>query len=318
MAEKEKYTGKDYLADIVRGLGAGFSGKDVVRKYEAIPAGLPEAAGVSRDIFNVLLQERKQAAGIAERGEQARKTAEARLDRITAQDPLLDDYSKTLGIEKSNLIGKPSGPIISVYGRIKSRQERMTYSEPQPIYNESGDEIGYYQKSSTGKLITTPMSSAVTGSQKSKDLNAVNEIMTDMFNTAKGFEPESGPMQRLKGFENFVKAKVGAAPDKKAYIDSIDSFLGNLSREYGGERGVLTDQDISRIKSALPSLYDTDEEIDYKFKQVQKVIASRTAAISAGKLTVPISKGGTSLKPAESKKVGDATWVKTDKGWVKQ
>jgi len=135
---------------------------------------------------------------------------------------------------------------------------------------------------------------AAGASQKAKDLNAVSKIMEDLFNTAKGFQPENGFTQRVLGGINVAKAKLGEAAEKKAFLDSIDSFLGNLAREYSGEKGVLTDQDIARIKSALPSLYDTDEELDFKFKQIQKIVATRLTAIEGGKLMVPKQGGGAS------------------------
>ena len=60
-----RITGKEYISDIVRAMGSGFTGQDTVPSSEARPAGLPEAAGVRPDIFKMLLEEK----GRKERGE---------------------------------------------------------------------------------------------------------------------------------------------------------------------------------------------------------------------------------------------------------
>ena len=224
---------------------------------------------------------------VLENTKQVGRAAIAKGQPIESNDPMLDDYAKALNVPKESLVGKDAKTIGNWYGRIKTRQDRVSYGEPEPILNNDGDTIGYYQVSSQGKLASNTMPLAASASQKGKDLTAVSNIMSDLFNTAKGFEPENGPIQRFIGLKESIKARAGLAADKKAYIDSIDSFLGNLSREYSGERGVLTDQDVQRIKSAMPSLYDTEEEIDFKYKQILRVIAERQRAIAGGKLVVP-------------------------------
>jgi hypothetical protein len=68
--------------------------------------------------------------------------------------------------------------------------------------------------------------------------------------------------------KDVLKLKAGAFfrtnPIARAYIDALESFLGVLSRSIGGERGVMTDRDIGRIRDAAPGFGDTQESRDLK------------------------------------------------------
>ncbi len=59
----KKYGGKEYLSDILRGIGSGISGRPTVPMYQAQAADMPEAAGVSPEIFQALMGERKAGLG---------------------------------------------------------------------------------------------------------------------------------------------------------------------------------------------------------------------------------------------------------------
>ena len=64
-------------------------------------------------------------------------------------------------------------------------------------------------------------------------------------------------------------------PNLTAYEDFKEFILSNISRQLGGERGVLTDKDIERVKSTLPSLADTDESAAAKIKEVLDFVDRR-------------------------------------------
>lgn len=68
---------------------------------------------------------------------------------------------------------------------------------------------------------------------------------------------DKGPIEgRTRGV--FAKA-FGTDVPLTTFEDSSGLVLANISREFGGEKGVLTDQDIKRIKSAFPNKTDTDD-----------------------------------------------------------
>ncbi len=59
------------------------------------------------------------------------------------------------------------------------------------------------------------------------------------------------------------------------YEDSIDFFLSNIARRLGGERGVLTDRDIERVKTIFPSKNDTEEVGQGKINRIKDFIKRR-------------------------------------------
>ena len=61
-----------------------------------------------------------------------------------------------------------------------------------------------------------------------------------------------------------------------SYRDTKQAFIGTLSRALGGERGVLTDRDISRTVKALGSFADTKKIKDYKFGLMRILIDTAT------------------------------------------
>ena len=91
-----RITGKEYMSDIVRAMGSGFTGQDTVPSSEARPAGLPEAAGVRPDIFKILLEEK----GRKERGETLDPYKQAALD-LRAKGLELDAEKVRLQGEKA-------------------------------------------------------------------------------------------------------------------------------------------------------------------------------------------------------------------------
>jgi hypothetical protein len=75
-----------------------------------------------------------------------------------------------------------------------------------------------------------------------------------------------------------VAGSVGAYPDFKVYADQSEAFLGNLSRSLAAERGVLTDQDITRIRGAIakvgmnPMSIDTGAEGKKKWAEIRGIL----------------------------------------------
>ena len=63
-------------------------------------------------------------------------------------------------------------------------------------------------------------------------------------------------------------------PAAAAYQDSKQAFLGVISRNLGGERGVLTDRDIGRVDGMLPGFRDTVTIREFKIQMIQTLIDS--------------------------------------------
>lgn len=74
--------------------------------------------------------------------------------------------------------------------------------------------------------------------------------------------------------EKFLQTEDGGEA-AQLYEDSIQFFLSNLSRTLGGERGVLTDRDIKRVKAFMPQLRDSKSLAEKKIQRVNDFIDRR-------------------------------------------
>jgi hypothetical protein len=73
---------------------------------------------------------------------------------------------------------------------------------------------------------------------------------------------------------NFKRAEwLRDNPLAATYAETRKAFLGNLSREVGGERGVLTDRDIERVAGAIPGEWDTVEIKNLKKALINDIIS---------------------------------------------
>jgi len=61
-----------------------------------------------------------------------------------------------------------------------------------------------------------------------------------------------------------MNALIGTNPELKSYDDLFNTMVSNMARSYGGEKGVLTDYDIQRMKGFKFSPFDTPKERSYK------------------------------------------------------
>ena len=80
---------------------------------------------------------------------------------------------------------------------------------------------------------------------------------------------------RTKGtFAKFFKTD----PKLNAYEDLRGLIMANISRQLGGERGVLTDRDIKRIEDAFPSRIDTN---DIAFEKITGMLRFMDARVKS-------------------------------------
>jgi len=102
-----------------------------------------------------------------------------------------------------------------------------------------------------------------------KDLDSVLGLFAKIPSELKG--PLAGrtvgqAAKFVKGSENLT-----------AFEDFKEFILSNISRQLGGERGVLTDRDVERIGSALPNLQDSPKSAALKIKQIRDFVKRRVA-----------------------------------------
>jgi len=75
------------------------------------------------------------------------------------------------------------------------------------------------------------------------------------------------------------------------YYDTKQAFLGTLSRSLGGERGVLTNQDITRVSGALASFWDTVDVKNAKNAILQNLLDTATEAKMSAMTGQPAGEG---------------------------
>ena len=85
-----------------------------------------------------------------------------------------------------------------------------------------------------------------------------------------------GPLARL--------FQVGGGEKVQEYDDTVEFIMANISRQLGGERGVLTDRDISRIKSAMPLVRDNEQNAQNKISRIKRFIQRRVNQGNSGQL----------------------------------
>lgn len=100
------------------------------------------------------------------------------------------------------------------------------------------------------------------------------------------------PVQLAKGLPGVRKF----IPDVAVFQDTVNAFLSMLTRA-AGERGVLTTQDVERIRKALPQLSDTKQIADNKMQQLRNLFTGIQTGTSAAFLPTNPTE---SIKPRKS------------------
>lgn len=115
-----------------------------------------------------------------------------------------------------------------------------------------------------------------------KDLDNTDVLINQIDAITKRLMSATSPVEAISGG---ALKKAGAitrmAPLASAYNDQKSAFLGVISRTMGGERGVLTDRDISRIENSLPGFTDTRQLRDYKISTIKNLMGVAKQAARA-------------------------------------
>lgn len=137
-------------------------------------------------------------------------------------------------------------------------------------------ELKTIMDTSKGPVISAAEKTAVKSANDGLDL--VDTLYTQYQKVqSKGLTAQSSGLGRLGGIKGSLASLSQNDPDAAAYDATKKAFLSKLSRATG-EKGVLTDQDIKRIESAIPDFYDTPQTADTKTKLVKQIIGDAIAA----------------------------------------
>lgn len=117
--------------------------------------------------------------------------------------------------------------------------------------------------------------------EKVKGMEAIEGDLNSLLNLYK--EIPQGLKGPIEGRTLGVGAKMlGLNTALTTYEDSRGLVLANISREFGGEKGVLTDRDIKRIEDAFPNKTDTEAIAEKKIAFIRDFVGRKIEVKTKG------------------------------------
>ena len=112
--------------------------------------------------------------------------------------------------------------------------------------------------------------------KKAEAINNLNAVSNQLNRFEKTFEDVNNPYRyRLAGW---ASEKGNFLTPQEANFNSQRTLLFNkIARDLGGEKGVLSDQDIKRIEQSLPTLSDTKAQKKAKMTAIYNLLEDRKA-----------------------------------------
>jgi hypothetical protein len=118
--------------------------------------------------------------------------------------------------------------------------------------------------------------------QKNQEmLNSLNAVQSQMDRFANSFDKVRGSKAGALLADAYAKGGFGNSAESN--FNAQRTLLFNkIARELGGEKGVLSDQDIKRIEGSLPSLSDSLPQKRAKMKAVYDLLEDRKSQYDIG------------------------------------
>ena len=179
---------------------------------------------------------------------------------------------------------EPTIPRPSSFG---SLTESFGQGNPQDALRLAIAEIMFSKAKSVGDIKTAaeflltskdigPKIDAITrraALQAKQSLNQVDQLESLYRQAQSEGLTGSGPnLGRLQGIKGKAAAFTQTSSAAATYEASKKAFLSNLARA-SGERGVLTDEDIKRIKEAIPDFFDSPDVVDQKLETLRGILS---------------------------------------------
>lgn len=173
------------------------------------------------------------------------------------------NWDKLSQAEKQKVIDKK----FSMDAAIAGARTTATGMATQNIPMEPGELANFVTPDNLTPLPigTTPAQASQMGAikvnpqQKSDYLDLTKSVasVSELNNLADKLITATNPLEAAKQYALLTGgAYTKANPEAAVYVDMVDAFLSNLARTFG-EKGVLTDLDVGRMRKALISFGDT-------------------------------------------------------------
>jgi len=107
-----------------------------------------------------------------------------------------------------------------------------------------------------------------------ENVNSLNAIKNQLDRFSSSFDKVDNPYRyRVAGG---ISSKLNTlTPDEANFNSQASLLLNKIARDLGGEKGVLSDQDIARIKESMPTLSDTRAQKQGKMNAIYDLLQDR-------------------------------------------
>jgi len=208
---------------------------------------------------------------------------------------------------------------------LEREKELIDYRESKKPKEAEKKAPSGYRWSETGDLEPIPGGPA---KDKLKPMSNVSNVLSEISTYYKELQELGGIPDIEKGAGSNIQANIRASRVGQA-AGSLFATKGQSVRQKILNSRPLLINYIRQASEMGARGMDSEKELEFYLsaatdptKDVQSNLAAIKRLDEAYGLSSMMGKsgarGGTGTKPTESKKVGDSTWVKTDKGWVKQ
>lgn len=275
-------------------------------------ASTPELAQ-SPEIMNQVLGEKERLLAGSTAGQDVLKTEIKSTDKGPQSTDTVDQlgqamFGKNWGElsqgEKQKVINKK----FSMDAAIAGARTTATGQAKQDIPLDPGELSGLVDPETFAPMPvgTTPTQAAKMGAvkvnaqQKSDyfDLTKANQSIKELFSLADKLITADSPVSAVKQYALLTGgAYTRANPDAKVYTDARLAAMSNISRTLG-EKGVLTDFDITRANNAFPNFGDTVAIKNEKRRIMTEMLTVASKAAKAKLL-------GVEPEPSDMKKIKD-------------
>ena len=112
--------------------------------------------------------------------------------------------------------------------------------------------------------------------------NSLNSIKNQLDRFSNTFDNVDNPYRYrvAGGVSNFLNT---LSEDESNFNSQASLLLNKIARDLGGEKGVLSDQDIQRIKESMPTLKDTKKQKKAKMKAIYALLDDRMNYATGGR-----------------------------------
>lgn len=119
------------------------------------------------------------------------------------------------------------------------------------------------------KAFEAPEGTKLSQSDKTKTdkLNSAMRVVDSL----RGSFSSAGGAQGFAGYGSSLMGALKINDEAAAYNDMRNGFLAQISKSLG-ESGVLTDQDIQRVRALVPALEDTPGQADIKWRELMSIL----------------------------------------------